>query len=124
MGKTHKITIGLITAATLGLIGWDIYVATNGTLGDTISAIVLEASKSFLIIPVALGGLMGHLFCPRKVEVQPTKMWAKMAALIIAVVILDIFRSEPLSSSWTAGALFFGIAAGHLLWPNWGKEGE
>jgi hypothetical protein len=65
MGLTAKITACIIVGVTIGLIGWDIYVASDGIAGDTISEIMLKVAKDHPIVPFALGVVIGHLFWPQ-----------------------------------------------------------
>lgn len=62
---TKKTTVGVIVGAALGLIGWDVVVATNKEKGDTISEVLLKASKNTPLVGVAWGILTGHLFWPQ-----------------------------------------------------------
>lgn len=58
------VTIGILIAVAVVLIGWDIYVAINDERGDTISEILLWVGEH-PILPFAFGVLMGHLFWPQ-----------------------------------------------------------
>lgn len=62
---TKKTTIGVIVGTIVGLAGWDVVVATNKEKGDTISEILLKASKGTPMVGVAWGILTGHLFWPQ-----------------------------------------------------------
>lgn len=64
MNWPKKVTISILIAVALLLIGWDIYVAVNKDEGDTISEIFLWVSRH-PIVPCAFGVLMGHLFWPQ-----------------------------------------------------------
>jgi hypothetical protein len=64
-GKWRRFTSWSIVAATAALIGWDIVVATNNETGDTISEVLLDASRKRPIIAAALGIVIGHLFWPQ-----------------------------------------------------------
>jgi hypothetical protein len=64
MNWPKKVTISILIAVALLLIGWDIYVAANKDSGDTISEILLWTSQR-PILPFAMGVLMGHLFWPQ-----------------------------------------------------------
>lgn len=68
---TKKTTIGVIVGAVLGLVGWDVVVATNKKPGDTISEVLLKASKNTPLIGVAWGILTGHLFWPQDKHQHP-----------------------------------------------------
>jgi hypothetical protein len=60
-----KVTVGLIIAATAGLIGWDIVVAANKEKGDTISEVLLKSARKVPAVAFAWGVLSGHLFWPQ-----------------------------------------------------------
>lgn len=68
MKLSKKITLGVMAAATAALVGWDIVVAANKEDGDTISEILLKASRKVPIITLAWGALSGHLFWPQVVD--------------------------------------------------------
>ena len=65
MTKVKKVTLFVMSAAGIGLIAWDIVAASNKERGDTISEILLSASKKVPILAVAWGALTGHLFWPQ-----------------------------------------------------------
>jgi hypothetical protein len=62
---TKKVTVILIFAAIIVLVGWDIYAAANAHKGDTISEIVFAASLKRPMIPFTVGFICGHLFWPQ-----------------------------------------------------------
>jgi hypothetical protein len=64
MNWPKKVTISILIACALLLIGWDIYVAVNKDDGDTISEVLLWVGKH-PVIPFAFGVVMGHLFWPQ-----------------------------------------------------------
>ena len=66
MSRTKKITLALVAAATLALVGWDIVVAFNDVPGDTISESFLGANSRGLIF--ALGVICGHLAWPQYIR--------------------------------------------------------
>jgi hypothetical protein len=57
---TTTITIALIITVTVVLIGWDIYVATNKTKGDTETEVIRGWSRLFPALPYSLGVVLGH----------------------------------------------------------------
>jgi hypothetical protein len=63
--KAKKITLFVMSAAGIGLIAWDIVAASNKERGDTISEILLSASKRVPVLAVSWGILTGHLFWPQ-----------------------------------------------------------
>lgn len=62
---TRKITISILVAVAVLLIGWDIYVAITPAPGDTISEITLAFAQRHPVIPFAIGVLCGHLLWPQ-----------------------------------------------------------
>lgn len=67
------VTIGILVATTLALIGWDIYVAVaesgqgnDPDAGGTISEVVLGFARNHPVVPFAFGVLMGHFFWPQR----------------------------------------------------------
>jgi hypothetical protein len=74
--KVAAITMYLMLAALVGLIVWDVVVATNKDRGDTISEITLAASvqqpHSGFIVGLAFGILVGHLWWPQVIK-PPTE---------------------------------------------------
>jgi hypothetical protein len=60
--STKYITTGIMVAAIVVLVIWDIYVATNPIPGDTISEITLNFARHHPVIPLIIGIIVGHLF--------------------------------------------------------------
>ncbi len=120
MSKTHYTTIGLLIFVTVLLIGWDIYVFTNETAGDTISEVLWEAGRRWWSLPFAFGFLMGHLFWPRKSPLVP---WPMVGMLIgVAAAVLGL-NAVTWGCGWiydwqSPAALLLGIPLGHALWAN------
>jgi hypothetical protein len=65
---TRQITIAMILATAFILIVWDIwaYVTVGGEA--TISAVILDNSKKYPMLPFSFGVLIGHLMWPQKVK--------------------------------------------------------
>ena len=61
---SRKMTIGILIAVTLFLIGWDVWVYFSPGEGDTISEVLLFFS-THPILPFSFGVLMGHFFWPQ-----------------------------------------------------------
>jgi len=62
----RQITIYILIAAIVLLIGWDIFAYIKGGGEATISSVILDTSKEFPPLPFAFGVLCGHLFWPQK----------------------------------------------------------
>jgi hypothetical protein len=58
------VTLWGIIIATVSLLGLEFWTLVNKEKGDTISEVVNEQSKTFLIIPLFLGILLGHWYWP------------------------------------------------------------
>jgi hypothetical protein len=57
--KKRKVMITIVVLIA-GLIGWDIYLATDDKKENTISNLIQDASHEHPMIPFALGVLIGH----------------------------------------------------------------
>lgn len=68
MAKWRKLTSWGIIGTTAALIVWDVIVASTEEKGDTISEVLLSASKKRPVIALAAGILVGHLFWPQRGE--------------------------------------------------------
>jgi hypothetical protein len=58
----------ILLSVTIGLIAWDIHLATNPVQGDTISEIILKLAYQHPVLPFIVGILCGHFFWPQRVE--------------------------------------------------------
>lgn len=63
-----KITHWVLIAVSSFLIIADIYWATDGVEGDTISEVILKYARKYTVIPFLFGVLMGHLLWPQFVS--------------------------------------------------------
>jgi len=59
---TEKITKIVIIVAVVGIITYDIVMATNKTSGDTVSEVIWQTIKGNPWIPFLVGFVCGHLF--------------------------------------------------------------
>lgn len=118
-----------MVAAAIVLIGWDLYVANNDIMGDTISALIYEASLRLSFLSYAAGVIMAHLFFPRHkqklTDNNSTKgllicFYVGGGLLVLDFVNITFWKQEivPLL------ALIFGSIMGHIFWLNNGKAGE
>lgn len=117
------ITIIAIVAVAVGLIVWDIIVATNKIPNDvdTISGRMRIWGKKTLLLPWAWAVLFGHFWGP-KAYLAPHKFTVPVLILLTGLVVLygTLTRNGETTSSWP---LFFtilnlGALAGALLWPQ------
>jgi uncharacterized membrane protein len=60
--KVQSITIIVIVAAIVVLLGYDTWAAFTGTTNATISWVTWTYAHKYPIIPFLVGGLCGHLF--------------------------------------------------------------
>ena len=74
---TKIITIIVMFSCAAALIIWDITVASNRVVGDTISETTLGFAQKYPIagcgVTLALGIILGHLFWPQYPEVPQNK---------------------------------------------------
>jgi hypothetical protein len=116
MSKTARLTKLFIWVVASVAIGLDVYWATNGTPGDTISEITKAYSWKWASIPTAYGVITGHLFWPVFGEVR--LKWERIMALwllaipIVVADIVDLYDVIPLIP------LAIAIPLGRLLWPQ------
>jgi len=115
--RLRKIT-GAILLVTLGVwLVWDVFVASNGLEGDTISEITRDLSHYLYVIPYALCGIMGHFFWnkPTLEEGRPNrfKLWLVSCAVVFGIG----FLIPPAHYMNTAFAIA-GFCMGALLWPQ------
>jgi len=119
--RSHKWSIGLIVATIVTLSAVDIHFVANDVKGDTISALVYEASLRIGAVAFMFGVLGGHFFIPVRLPVSRLMTWIVIISVAAAVTALGWFIDNP--PWWSAVALFSGIAVGGVIWPNEGKEG-
>lgn len=61
--KDNKsMVVWILLAITLCLIGYDAYLCANREENDTISEVITNSSKRYLLVPFLFGLLMGHFF--------------------------------------------------------------
>ncbi len=119
------VTVGLIALVTVGLIIWDIIVATNKIPNgiDTISGRMKAWGKQALILPWAWAMLYGHFWGPLKInQLIPHKIGI-FGLVVVAwgVLLASIYCRQhgvTISSSWLTFlfVLNFGALCGALLW--------
>lgn len=62
----REMTTIIIIAATVILIGYDVFAFIFAGADATISVVIWEASKDFPMVPFGFGVLMGHFFWQNK----------------------------------------------------------
>lgn len=92
--NTKVITIVVMVAGLVGLVGWDLVVNFNKVTGDTISEILAKTFREAPVLAVALGVVAGHL-CSEWAGAKP---------------LLDWLSERPLL------ALTYGVIGGFLFW--------
>ena len=120
--NTVRITTSILIVVAVLLIVWDVYAALNGVKGDTISAVIYEASVRLSFIPYAWGCLTTHFFCSVKRPIINT--WLMVGLLIavgVALNVVGLMLGPP--DWWTIFSLIVGAACGRF-WVNMGKDGE
>jgi len=121
------ITIALMALVTVGLIGWDVFVAFNKIPNsiDTISGRMKAWGKQTILLPWLWAGLFGHFWGPiRAGQLLPMKTGLPLLLFLTWGVLLlgTVLRHYEITitSSWI---LFFlilnlGAVAGASLWPQ------
>ena len=110
-----QIVVGIVTAI---IIGFDIWLASNGVPGDTISVVIHKWAILAPFIPYVWGVLTGHFFLPMHSPVF-REPWASIvlgSSGIIMILLGILLRYFAI----TAPPLFFvfvGICAGHYFFP-------
>ena len=105
METPKLITIILLCVSALSWFVWDIYVAVNNKPGDTISEIILYASRYSLLLPAAGGLIIGHLLFPHAFWRIPNyitfSFFGLLAVMYLGFDLHYIFNRETI----TTGAL-------------------
>lgn len=65
LGKEMKLTGFVILSALLLILGYDLWTVIHyGNYDYSVSQFVYQTSKSFLVVPLLTGIVMGHFFWP------------------------------------------------------------
>ena len=114
-----KITIILMLASTILLIGWDIAVVLNDERGDTISEIIFNLARSHFTIPFLLGMIMGHWFWPRDFPVFGMSRNSAFLYLALPIAVVASLVDVFVNVSWVVPIMpVLGYILGHLTWPQ------
>lgn len=127
MTRSQKITIGLILAAGLVLIGWDVVVMLNDRPNDTISELLLYVSYTWWCLPFCFGALTTHLFVPRatplfRLPLRPGAVIALLFPSVFVINAIQVWLYGP--TTVNALALVVGGAVGWAVWPNRWQDGQ
>jgi hypothetical protein len=122
---TKRLTLGVMAAAIVALIGYDIWVYVEPTEGDTISEITLWIGRRWSVLPFGFGVLGGHFFLPRKHEPfgwPRRRSVLVLAALGAAVLARDLVAFLLPHSIHPAAPFGFGVLMGGCFWGQAEKE--
>lgn len=104
-----------VSAATAGLIVWDIIAVSVAGSRGTISNFLLTGAYNHPAIPLFLGGLMTHLFWPGKTW-GPGWMRVTIGALLLAGTIAAGFLAHLVIAPMFP--LLIGMVLGRALVPQ------
>ena len=121
------ITVMIMVVVTIGLIVWDIVVATNKIPNsiDTISGRMKAWGKTTILLPWLWAILYGHFWGPIKLgQLMPSKTGIALLVFLTWCVLLTgvAMRQHNIAvtSSWLVFFLVLnvGAIAGAFLWPQ------
>lgn len=100
-----KITVlSILAAIGIGLLIFDIYLASNTEKGDTISELIGFYSLRSMLLPAVAGILIGHFWWPTAYDISG---WLTLAVLV------------PLGLWWFGIDMYMLATKGDLI-TNWG----
>ena len=117
----RKVTQIVLVVVASFLIIYDLFPFFAKESGDTISEVILYYSLRCFSIPFIFGMLCGHFFVPRDGHYpKPYILIPTWAAIILLDVSTYVWHIQILMTAHTypAIALFIGIPAGILIWPQ------
>jgi len=117
--ELKTVTACIIILATIGLIGWDVYVAWNDLKGDTISEITMGWAIHKPFIPFITGVIIGHLFVPGKLKSWKEKLVKQLILwpIVIGILIWDLMTPPILLLESYPWIMFVvGVPLGIFLW--------
>jgi hypothetical protein len=110
----RNITITVLVAAVVILVGWDLVAVAVGGVAATESDVIRDASQKLEGIAFAGGVIAGHWWLPRQLPlVRGPGRFYILGAMAVAAVGISIMVQMPMSLFLVAG-----LGAGHLLWPQ------
>lgn len=116
--QAHGWTSRLYRALLVVVIVWDIWLAVDGTDGNTWSEVMRAASARTPVLPWCLSAVVAHLFLWRRkldgqrADAAATVMWCTAAVLLIVG-----YAGVDCSGAITELALL-GLVMGVLFWPR------
>ena len=126
--KSQLSTVGGILAILIGILIWDVFLATDEVDGNTISS-VLKMLGTCPTVPLFFGLVAGHAFWPTRglrPAQQSTIGYTVMIVTLIASYLWYNFAFESVMSFLCDNpiAVFavIGMPMGHFLWPQYTKE--
>ena len=120
--------IAVLAAVAVGLIIFDIFLATNSEKGDTISEIIAFYSSRSLLIPAVAGVLIGHFWIYNTWWDAPGYMvlgvFIMLGLLWLGFDIHMIVSKGNVATDgflgfihkWPILNLIFHTAVGHIIW--------
>jgi len=117
--ELKTVTACLIILATIGLIGWDVYVAWNDLKGDTISEITMGWAMHKPFIPFITGIIIGHLLVPGTIKSWKEKLIKQliMWPIVVGVFIWDLMTPPiPFLMAHPWVMFLAGAPLGIFLW--------
>lgn len=117
---TKTLTKLVLAATTVGLIGYDVFVAVEPTQDDTISEVINLLAADHPILPFAWGVLTGHLFLRKDWNHELLKSNARYGVLAGSGILVTIASFLSIIPDVGAGPwLLAGTAIGWLFWPQY-----
>lgn len=121
MSWTKTATIVVIIVTTVLVVAWDIYVAVEPTPRDTISKVLLDATRQHPSMAIMIGILLGHLMWPMQIyaELAYWKISLPIASVVwLVFLVLDLTIRLPVSEATPMEYFVAGFYMGHFLWPQ------
>ena len=108
------ITAILCVVGLVFYIVWDIIIKVEPTKNDTISAIIRDAGRNFLLLPFALGVCIGHWFWGGGTLNVSLLAGSAIAVLILSIVLIAKKIKSPVWAKMLTVAS--GMCVGHFFW--------
>ena len=118
-GTLTLIILGIITVA---LVGWDVYLLFDKVDGNMISEVIGRIGGKSVMLPSALGYLLGHWFWRHPTgSISPMRSKVSLLGITpaygVALLLIDIFLT-PVLPLWAPAAIAAAnIVIGHFCFP-------